>query len=91
VPKQVTVVGDFEPEQLEKHFKDFLGTVGPRKTPLALPHAPITFTYGLPIPQRHLVCLLSVFLPFFLSLSFCLSSFLSFCLSFCHHLHLRLD
>jgi predicted Zn-dependent peptidase len=52
---QITVVGDFEPEQLEKHFKDFLGTVAPRSTPLALPHVPITFTRDLPIPQRHLV------------------------------------
>ena len=52
---QITIVGDFEAEALERHFRDYLGTIAPRAEPLALPHAPIEFTRDMPLPQRHQV------------------------------------
>lgn len=52
---QVSLVGDFDPEDVEKAFLEFMGTIPAREDPLPLPHLPITFNTEVPVSERHTV------------------------------------
>lgn len=52
---QITIVGDFEPKDLEESFRKYFGTLETRREPLPLPHAPVHFTLDTPVSERHQV------------------------------------
>ena len=52
---QITIVGDFDPEDLEESFRKYFGTLAPANEPLPLPHAPVRFVMDAPLSERHQV------------------------------------
>jgi predicted Zn-dependent peptidase len=62
---QITIVGDFDPKDLEETFRKYFGTLAPRAELLPLPHAPVHFVTDKPLAQRHQVRLRGTKLGFF--------------------------